>query len=85
MAKEKRKSENRAEREAAVLPAREAMTLISPTPGVGYAPELGPLPDAAAAHDAATDAQASGSGEESTTSEDRSERFERHDSASSQT
>ncbi len=85
MAKEKRPPDERAEGEPTVLPAREAMSLISPVPGTSYLPDLGPLPDATAAQDVATDARASASGEESLTSEDRSEHFESHDSASSQT
>jgi hypothetical protein len=75
--KDERVRDEQAEGEPTVLPAREAMALISPVPGT--------LPDATAAQDAATDAQASASGEESVTSEDRSEHFESSDSASSET
>jgi hypothetical protein len=67
--------------EATVLPAREAMSLISPDPGVdaGYMPDLGSVPSADA------DAAGSASGEETSTSEDRSEHFENRDSATSET
>jgi len=80
-----KKKEQRPEGDASVLPSREAMTLISPSPSVGFIPDLSSLPDAGAAQDAAVDAQGSASGEESMTSEDRSEHFENRDSASSQT
>jgi hypothetical protein len=75
--KEKRDRDKQPEGEAAVLPAREAMSLISPVPGHGFMPDLSSLPD--------SEASGSASGEESVTSEDRSEHFESRDSASSQT
>jgi hypothetical protein len=65
------------EQEAAVLPAREAMSLISPGPASGFVPDLDALPT--------MDAAAAGSAEENVTSEDRSEHFENRDSASSET
>ncbi len=65
------------EAEAAVLPAREAMSLISPGPAMDFVPGFDALP--------ATDAAAAGSAEEDVASEDRNERFENRDSASSET
>jgi len=66
------------EQEASVLPAREAMSLITPDASAGFMPDMGAVegatPDAGqAVQGAAGDAQGSESGQESTTSEDRSE------------
>jgi hypothetical protein len=86
MAKKNRNREDIERKEPTVLPAREAMSIISPATSTGFVPDLSAVPDAEeAARTAATDAQASGSGEESVTAEDRDEHFESHDSASSQT
>lgn len=74
--KDEREHEEQLEGEATVLPAREAMSLISPDPGVGFVPEMQGV--------AAADAQGSTSGEENT-SGDRDEHLENSDSASSQT
>ena len=82
--------EERDEPEAAVLPAREAMSLITPDAAPSFLPDLGPAgagaPDPAqAAQGAAVDAQGSASGEESVSSDDRSEQISNQDTASSQT
>ncbi len=79
-----------------MLPAREAMSLISPdsstlTPSLDAVPmspdavEQAGAPSDATAGPVATDAQASGSGEESVSSEDRSEQISNQDTATSQT
>jgi hypothetical protein len=74
------------EREPAVLPAREAMSLISPDASPTFMPDLPDTPDAAeAAEGAAVDAQGSASGEESVSSEDRSEQISNQDTAVSET
>jgi hypothetical protein len=74
------------EREPAVLPAREAMSLISPDAAPSFMPDLAATPDPGqAGQGAAVDEEGSASGEESVTSEDRSEQISNHDTASSQT
>ncbi len=78
----------RGRHEAKVLPAREALSLISTDPLLDYAfadPALdrAPAPDAGTLPD--THAEASGGGAESVSSEDRSEHFSRSDSASAET
>ena len=77
MGQEEDKREEEVDAEAAVLPAREAMSLISPNPGTGFIPDLDAFPS--------TDAAGAASTEESVTSEDRSEHYENRDSASSET
>jgi hypothetical protein len=78
MTDDERKDHEEAEGEATVLPAREAMSLITPpSPATGFMPDLDSLPG--------TDAAASPSGDESVTAEDRHEVIESHDSASSET
>ena len=80
--------------EAKVLPAREALSLISTDPLSAYGVEEMAGADPAGGSTAAdqatsrlpdTDAAASGGGEESVTSENRSEHVNRTDSASSET
>lgn len=83
--KDEQQNQNRPEGEATVLPAREAMSLITPDPSVGFTPEMGAMPDAGAAQGAAVDAQGSASGGENVTSEDRDDHSENSDSADSQT
>jgi hypothetical protein len=82
------------EAEAKVLPAREALSLISTDPLSGYGvenlaasdPAGGALsPDDAAQQLPDTDAAASGGGEESVTSDDRTLAIDRTDSAASET
>lgn len=82
------------ETEAKVLPAREALSLISTDPlsayGVDDLPATDPSGGAASAQEAAgglpdTDAAASGGGEESATSDDRTIAVTRADTASSET
>lgn len=81
------------EAEAKVLPAREALSLISTDPLSGYGVEdlaasdpAGAAPSAdEAARLADTDAAASGGGEESVTSDDRTLAIDRTDSATSET
>jgi hypothetical protein len=81
-----------------LLPEREAMSLLTPDPTVAYPLPDGDLPPiyndtdpptqgTGAAGDASDIAQAQGSasGEESVTEEDRSEEFDRRDSATAQT
>jgi hypothetical protein len=86
MAEKQRKDDETEHKEPTVLPAREAMSIISPGAAMPFVPDLSAVPDAGeATQSAVSDAQASASGEESVTSEDRSERFESHDSASSET
>jgi hypothetical protein len=73
------------EREPAVLPAREAMSLISPDATPSFIPELPPTADATtSAQDAAVDAQGSASGEESVSSDDRSEHISNQDTATAE-
>jgi hypothetical protein len=91
MSKKKPDRDRIEHKEPAVLPAREALTLISPTPGSssGFLPDLGsfgaPTPDAADQHSAATDAQGDASGHENVTSDGRNDHIESSDSASSET
>jgi hypothetical protein len=90
----KKKADDLHETEAKVLPAREALSLISTGPltpeGVEDMAASEPSGGAATAHDAAarlsdTEAAASGGGEDSVTTDDRSIEAGRTDSASSQT
>ena len=71
---EDKRDDDLREPEAKVLPAREALSLISTDPLSDYGIEL---PD--------TDAAASGGGEESVTSDDRTLESTRVDRASSET
>jgi hypothetical protein len=75
-------------REAKVLPAREALSLISADPLSAY-DFADPAVDGASARDAATlpdtHAEASGAGDQSVTSDDPREHFGRSDSASAET
>jgi hypothetical protein len=81
------------EAEAKVLPAREALSLISTDPLSGHGVEdlaaSDPAGGAPSADEAArlpdTDASASGGGEESVTSDDRTLAIDRTDSATSET
>jgi hypothetical protein len=82
------------EAEAKVLPAREALSLISTDPLSGYGVEDLAASDPAGAAPSAdgpaqqlpdTDAAASGGGEESVTSDDRTLAIDRTDSATSET
>ena len=84
--KDRKPDETEQREDPAVLPAREAMSIISPGTTTSFMPDLSAVPDAGGAtQSVVSDAQASASGEESVTSEDRSEHFESHDSASSET
>jgi hypothetical protein len=74
--------------EAKVLPAREALSLISTDPLSAY-DFADPAVGGPSAQDAATlpdtHAEASGGGDQSVTSDDRSEHFSRSDSSSAET
>jgi hypothetical protein len=78
------------EAEATVLPAREAMSIITPDTSAPYVPDLEPVEEATpggadTAGGAASDAQGAASGEESTSSGSQSTQVSNQDSASSQT
>lgn len=85
---EQMKSNDLDEQEAAVLPAREAMSLITPdTSTPAFIPEIGGIEEApdgtAEAQGVASDAQGSASGEESSSSQNQSTQASNQDTASS--
>ncbi len=76
------------EEEAAVLPAREAMSLITPdTSTPAFIPEIGGIDEApdgtVTAQGAASDAEGSASAQESSSSENQSTQASNQDTASS--
>ncbi len=76
--------------QATVLPAREAMSIITPDTTTPYVPDLEPVAEAApdgagTAEGAASDAQGSESGEESSSSGSQSTQASNQDTASSTT
>ena len=75
MGKDKEDQEKRPEGEATVLPAREAMSLITSDSGAGFMPDMSEMPDTDGAP----------SGQEKVTDEDRDEHYVNNDSASSET
>jgi hypothetical protein len=84
------KPEDLDEQEAAVLPAREAMSLITPDTGTpNFIPDLGPEaspPDGiVTTQGVASDAQGSVSGEETASDQDQSTHTSSQDTATSQT
>lgn len=85
---EQMKPDDLDEQEAAVLPAREAMSLITPdTTTPQFIPEIGGIDEApdgtVTAQGAASDAQGSASAEESSNSENQSTQASNQDTASS--
>ena len=71
------------ELEASVLPAREAMSLISPDGSQSLFPALDAVPSSP--DEVGIDAQGSQSGEASVSSDDRSEHITNRDTATSET
>jgi hypothetical protein len=85
---EQMKPDDLDEQEAAVLPAREAMSLIAPdTSTPAFIPDIGAIQEApdgtVTAQGAASDAQGSASAEESSSSQTQSTQASNQDTASS--